>query len=262
MAVRKSKPAARSPWIGVLAFGLPVVLLGAALTAVMLGKRSPEAPDTPKASAPSFAQSSVSTSKGAAAVSAESAAASAPVTRAAEAKPKTEVSAGASSVWAQETPEEEAQSPAATAEDVQLKHARREYHARNGRSPMPQPGESIRRPLPFTRLVDETPAPSMPTPAGVVAWDQAEKYLGQTITVQGKVVVARHSGNVCFLNFTTNWRGKFYVIIFEDALKQLPQDVEAHFKNQTIRVRGQVSEHRGSPQIQVSDVKQIEIVKP
>lgn len=260
MAVRKSKPAARSPWTSVLTLGLPVLLLGAALAAVMLGKRSPDAPDAPKASAPSFAQSSVSTSKSsAAAPSAETASAPASVQPIAESASAAGPSTGASSVWAQDTPEEEAQAPA---DEVQRKHPRREYHARSGRSPMPQPGENLRRPLPFTRLVDEEPAPSMPTPDGVVAWDQAEKYLGQTITVQGKVVVARHSGNVCFLNFTTNWRGKFYVIIFEDPLKQLPQDVEAHFKNQIIRVRGQVTEHRGSPQIQVSDVKQIEIVKP
>jgi|GEM_PF-1454663 len=136
-----------------------------------------------------------------------------------------------------------------------------QYLAKVGRSPLQQPGETMVTPIAAVRLVPEDVKPPAPIPDGVIAWHDADKHMNEIVRVQGKVVVTRKTNSVCFLNFHKDWRGKFYVIIFKDALDDFPESPEKYFLNQTIQVTGQVEKHRGSPQIQVNDANQIQIVK-
>jgi len=133
-----------------------------------------------------------------------------------------------------------------------------------GRSPIPQPGEDISRPLPTRKLADaavQTDRPDRPTPEEPIDWHQAPRYIGQSVVVEGEIVNTHSTGNVCFLNFTDNWQGQFYLIVFSEVLDAFPEPPEQYFLNQTVRVKGVVKTHRNRPQIQIRRADQIEIVE-
>ena len=48
----------------------------------------------------------------------------------------------------------------------------------------------------------------------IISWKDADKYYGQILTVEGKVVTTYNSGKACFLNFHKNWKKYFTVVIF------------------------------------------------
>lgn len=130
------------------------------------------------------------------------------------------------------------------------------YVASCGRSPIPQPGENIRWPLSFARLA---PPEDAPPADGPVRWTQAHRYVGQTITVEGRIVNTHALANITFLNYSKDWRGKFYVVVFSSAHEASfrPED---EYLNKTLRITGKVVLHRNRPQIQVHNLNQIEIV--
>ena len=133
------------------------------------------------------------------------------------------------------------------------------------RSAFPEEGETIDRPIPFKRLSDEDQfaAPIDPgdIPA-IVRWQDAGKYVGHEITVEGTIAHLGQSrdGKVNFLNFDTDWRGKFYMVIFDDLADTLDQSIEALFKDKLVRVKGNVETHRGRPQIRITSMDQVEFV--
>lgn len=165
-----------------------------------------------------------------------------------------------------------------------------------GRSPIPQPGEDITKPIVAARLDDRpgdtigaiplpdsfprpsngnggnghhappsaAPARTAPsddtTPSDIVPWGAAHNHMGRVITAQGEVVDTYNTGSVCFLNFDNSRRG-FYIIIFKDALGSWSQPPERYFLNKTVRVTGQVKEHKGRAQIQVKNPEQIRVVE-
>ncbi len=136
------------------------------------------------------------------------------------------------------------------------------YIAAAGRSPIPLEGERITEPLPYKRLVDEGgDKVKADRPDGPVAWGAAHNYIGQRITVEGKIVnTYNHRGQICFLNFSENWQGKFYIPVFDEVFADLPEPPETYFMNKTIQVTGKVTQHQNRPNIEVRDIKQIKII--
>jgi DNA/RNA endonuclease YhcR with UshA esterase domain len=133
------------------------------------------------------------------------------------------------------------------------------------RDPYPLPGEEFGKPLKPTLLGEANDGFAaggqlQAKPGQIIPWNHARQYVGQTITVEGKVVLTNKTKTVCFLNFVENWRGRFYVVIFEKVLGSWPQSPEQYFLHKTIRVTGEVKDRRGTPQIQITDPKQIQIV--
>lgn len=133
-----------------------------------------------------------------------------------------------------------------------------------GRSAIPQPGETFAAPIPPQKLnhgvtQTESPAAGAPEPKSIIPWTLAHQHVGQTITVEGRVIDTHNTGSVCFLNFVRD-RESFYIIIFKDSLNAWPQPPESHFLNKTIRVTGTVSERSGRTQIQVRQPSQIAVV--
>ena len=137
-------------------------------------------------------------------------------------------------------------------------------HPIAGRSPFPEADEKFDRPIPAKRLSDEdqfakpVDAENIPD---VVPWDQASRYVGHEITVEGRIVHLGKSGKVNFLNFDKDWRGKFYVVIFDDLATTLDAGVEETFKGKLIRVKGVVENFRGKPQMKISSMDQVEFRK-
>lgn len=136
------------------------------------------------------------------------------------------------------------------------------YIVAAGRSPIPLAGETFAEPLPFKRLVDESgDKVKIKVPDGPVTWGAAHNYVGQRITVEGKIVdTYNHNGTVCFLNFHENWQGKFYIPVFKAVFADLPEPPETYFLNKTIRVTGKVTQHRNRPNIEVQNIDMIEII--
>lgn len=150
--------------------------------------------------------------------------------------------------------------PGATA--VAYEPARR-YLAAAGRSPYPNAGETITEPMKPRRLASgEAAAP--PAPGEVLPWHRAGNHIGQTITIEGKIVAAHNTGKVVFLNFHKDWRGKFYLVLFSDAIEQINAKhgvtPDKYFLGKTIRLRGKVSSRSGSPQMQVRKADRIEVI--
>ncbi len=107
-----------------------------------------------------------------------------------------------------------------------------------------------------------TPAVALPAtarpPTGVIPWEQAGDYLGQTITIAGRIVRANDIGSITFLNFS-NERGRFVVVIFQDDYTNFPSPPAELYQKRTVWVTGEVTEHDGAPQIIVHSPDQIEV---
>ena len=135
------------------------------------------------------------------------------------------------------------------------------------RSPYPKSGEIFSKPIPPKLLADPADFANgsagqlIAKPGEIIPWNHARKYVDQTITVEGTIVLANHKKNVCFLNFTKDWKGRFYVIMFKKTLVGWPESPEKYFLNKTVHITGKVVNRKGTPQIQVTDARQIKVVK-
>ncbi|MGB0767241.1 MAG: hypothetical protein ACPGYV_05985 [Phycisphaeraceae bacterium] len=138
-------------------------------------------------------------------------------------------------------------------------------HPIAGRSAFPEEGEDFGGPIAAETLSDDDPFAEPPDPSNIpdlVPWQQADRYVGQTITVVGRIVDTGQSrdGKVNFLNFHRDWRGKFYMVLFDDLAATLPDTVDERFRNKTVHVTGEVEEHRGRPQIKILSMDQVKFV--
>lgn len=140
-----------------------------------------------------------------------------------------------------------------------------------GRSPLMQPGEMLDKPIPAPRFGDEptrigspmaasSEQPPPPKPGEVIDWTEAKDHVGRTVTVTGRIVGTNDTGEVCFLNFAKDWRGKFYLIVFKSAMGSWPQRAEDYFLDQTVEATGEVKLHNGTPQLQVRRAEQLKRV--
>lgn len=147
-----------------------------------------------------------------------------------------------------------------------LLSAGKPYLAANGRSPIPEKGETIDKPIAPVRLMDDElvnmPEVDAPPPGTVIPWTEAKKYLGHRITVEGTIVnTYNYNGNICFLNFDKDWQGKFYITSFKELFPELPEAPEDYFLNKNVRFTGKVLLHKGRPNIELRSPKQFEIVE-
>lgn len=138
-------------------------------------------------------------------------------------------------------------------------------HPVAGRSAFPEPGEQITQPIKPTVLseLDQFAEPIDPANIpDIVTWQQAKQYVGHEITVEGRIVDVGQSrnGSVNFLNFHRDWRGKFYMVMFDDLAKTLDKSVAETFRGKLLRVKGMVEDHRGRPQIKILSMDQVQFV--
>jgi DNA/RNA endonuclease YhcR with UshA esterase domain len=92
---------------------------------------------------------------------------------------------------------------------------------------------------------------------------EAKAHVGQQATVCGKVASARWAMNSnrkpTFLNLDAAYpKQLFTVVIFEEHRGKFTPAPEAQFKDKRICVTGKIEEFRGTPEIVVSDPKQIQ----
>ncbi len=102
-----------------------------------------------------------------------------------------------------------------------------------------------------------TPTPA-PTPMGVVPWQEAHRYVGQTVTVEGRIVSARDIGTITFLNFSPA-RDRFVVVVFVEDYPAFPAPPVELYAGKKVWVTGEISLYQGVPQIILRSPAQIEV---
>ncbi len=109
-------------------------------------------------------------------------------------------------------------------------------------------------------LATPTPWPT-PVPGEAISWEEAAQYYGQTVTVEGTIVLTKNTGKVIFLDFSRHWQTDLKVVIFPEDAAKFPSPPEEMFLHKRIRVTGKIKEYKGAPEIIVRDPGQIEIVE-
>lgn len=138
------------------------------------------------------------------------------------------------------------------------------YIVPGGRSPIPQPGETLHEVIAPTMLAQEQKPPASEPPASstTIPWHEAGKYEGQVVTIEGMILRTHNTGKVCFLNFVDHHpNNAFYLIVFEPLLNAWPAPPEQYFLNKKIHATGKIYVHKNKPQIRIEEKSQIKIVK-
>ena len=91
----------------------------------------------------------------------------------------------------------------------------------------------------------------------LISWHDAEQYIGERVIVTGEIVDTYDSGEVIFLNFAHNYDETFSAVIFASDKNKFAVDPENYFLNRQVRIRGEIKEHQGAPEIVIEDPTQI-----
>ncbi|MBU7047281.1 MAG: thermonuclease family protein [Theionarchaea archaeon] len=92
----------------------------------------------------------------------------------------------------------------------------------------------------------------------VIMWRDADKYYNQYVIVEGTIVDTFNSGNVCFLNFDTDYQ--FTAVIFASDFLGFPFIPEIFYLGNKVQIIGIIKEYKGSPEIIVKTPDQIRIL--
>lgn len=97
--------------------------------------------------------------------------------------------------------------------------------------------------------------------AEIIPWEEAHKYYGKFVTVEGTIVNTYNSGKACFLNFHPDWKRHFTTIIFASDFYKFPSTPEKYYYNKRVKITGTIREYQGKPEIILKEPTQIEIVQ-
>lgn len=95
-----------------------------------------------------------------------------------------------------------------------------------------------------------------------ISHNEAHKHVNQIRTVKGKVLNTYDSGKTVFLNFGSDYKTDFTVVIFKDSLKYFQDkgiNPLSFYRKKTIQVTGKIKEYNG-PEIIVNTPGEIEII--
>lgn len=99
----------------------------------------------------------------------------------------------------------------------------------------------------------------------VINYEDANKYYGKCVTVEGRIVSTRNTGKVCYLNFNTNWRQYLTVVIFYSEFNKFHSFPERYYRNKMVRIEGYIERNeynnRIKPQIILNNPNHIQIIE-
>ncbi len=95
----------------------------------------------------------------------------------------------------------------------------------------------------------------------LIEWKDAAKYYDREAIVYGKIVLTRNIGSFAFLNFDTDFRNNFTVVIRGQDFNAFPQPPEAMYKDKYIVARGKVVQYRNKPEIIVTSPDEVVILR-
>jgi DNA/RNA endonuclease YhcR with UshA esterase domain len=106
------------------------------------------------------------------------------------------------------------------------------------------------------------PAPAAaPVAAAAIAGSRAGDYVGQDVTVEGRVAAIHESPLATVVAFSPNFAGFTATILAADRAK-FPSDLEARIRDRVVRVSGTVTTYRGKPEMALRDPAQLALAPP
>jgi len=99
-------------------------------------------------------------------------------------------------------------------------------------------------------------APPAAAPAPTIAGSRAGDYVGQDVTIEGRVAAVHESPLATVLAFSPNFAGFTATILAADRDK-FPRDLAARIRDHVVRVSGTVTAYRGKPEMALRDPSQL-----
>ena len=103
--------------------------------------------------------------------------------------------------------------------------------------------------------------PAAPPAPPTIAGSRAGDYVGQDVTVEGRVAAIHESPLATVVAFSPNFAGFTATILAADRDK-FPADLEARIRDRVVRVSGTVTAYRGKPEMALHDPAQLVLAPP
>ena len=94
-----------------------------------------------------------------------------------------------------------------------------------------------------------------------IAGSRAAEYVGQDVTIEGRVAAIHESPLATVIAFAPNFAGFTATILAGDRDK-FPSDLEARVRDHVVRVSGTVTAYRGKPEMALRDPSQLVLAPP
>ncbi len=107
-------------------------------------------------------------------------------------------------------------------------------------------------------------APAVPSPspaAPAIAGSRAGDYIGQDVTIEGRVAAVHESPLATVVAFSPNFAGFTASILAADRDK-FPSDLASRIRDRIVRVSGTVTAYRGKPEMALHDPAQLVLAPP
>ena len=111
-------------------------------------------------------------------------------------------------------------------------------------------------------IAAEPPRDTVPVPAVVapvrpmIQGSRAAEFVGQDVTVEGRVTAIHESPLATVIGFSQNFAGFTASIMAADRDK-FPADLATRLRDRVVRVSGTVTTYRGKPEMAVTDPSQL-----
>jgi hypothetical protein len=94
-------------------------------------------------------------------------------------------------------------------------------------------------------------------PRTTISWEEADKHVGEDVTVEGRILGVHCSPLACLLAFEPTFN-KFTAVVQAANFDKLPpDDLDQRFSGKQVRVQGRIVEREGKPEIIVEDADKI-----
>jgi len=94
----------------------------------------------------------------------------------------------------------------------------------------------------------------------VIDWEDANRYYGQYVIVEGTIVDTYNSGEVCFLDFHERWEVYLTAVIFRCDYGSFPTQPEIYYLGRKVQIIGFIKKYKGTPEIIVKTPGQIRVI--
>ena len=94
-----------------------------------------------------------------------------------------------------------------------------------------------------------------------IPWDQAEQHVGETVTVEGRVLGIHCSQLSCLLAFDPTFN-RFTAVIQAEHFKRFPPDqLDALYSGRKVEVHGTITTRDRKPEIELSDPADLKLAE-
>jgi hypothetical protein len=97
-------------------------------------------------------------------------------------------------------------------------------------------------------------------PRSAISWEEADKHVGEDVTVEGRILGIHCSPLSCLLAFEPTFN-KFTAVVQGAQFDKLPpEELDRRFSGKQVRVQGKIVERDGKPEIILEDADKIALL--